>query len=154
MKNAILWYVTPCDSCKTDISEKRGASIIRVTRIGKLGFLRSVPQLLVTAKVPSSPILFTLMMQGIRSSETSVLTRATQYNIQEDGILQQLMPSLFVKSVQTDTNTNTDMLLTLHRRIYHDVSDNTQRICSANLMHCTVINLTKCNYSILANKTL
>jgi hypothetical protein len=44
--------------------------------------------MLVTAKVvPSSPILVTLMMDLIRSSESSNLTRATQRNIPEDGIL-------------------------------------------------------------------
>jgi hypothetical protein len=37
--------------------------------------------------VPCSPILVTLMMKAIRSSETSVLTRGTQRNIQEDNIL-------------------------------------------------------------------
>jgi hypothetical protein len=44
--------------------------------------------LLVTANiVPSSPILVTLMMEEIRSSETLVLTRVTWHNIPEDGIL-------------------------------------------------------------------
>jgi hypothetical protein len=44
-------------------------------------------QLLVTADVPSSLILFTLMMDVIGSSETSVLTGATLRHIQEDGVL-------------------------------------------------------------------
>jgi hypothetical protein len=44
-------------------------------------------QLLVTAKVPSSPILVTLMIEEKRTPETSVLTRATQHHIAEDGIL-------------------------------------------------------------------
>jgi hypothetical protein len=37
--------------------------------------------------VPSSPILVTLMLKAIRSSETSVLTRTTRSHIPEDGIL-------------------------------------------------------------------
>jgi hypothetical protein len=50
-------------------------------------FLRSVRRLLVTASVvPSSPILVTLMMDGLSSSETPVLTRARKRNIPEDDI--------------------------------------------------------------------
>jgi hypothetical protein len=44
--------------------------------------------LLVTANVvPSSAILVTLMMEAIRSSETSILTRVIKRHIPNDGIL-------------------------------------------------------------------
>jgi hypothetical protein len=44
-------------------------------------------RLLVTANIPSSPIPVTLMMEALSSSETSVLTRATQGNITQDILL-------------------------------------------------------------------
>jgi hypothetical protein len=57
---------------RTDVSEERISSIIRVTR--RVTEARDLLRLLVTANViPTSPILVTLMMETIRCSETSVL---------------------------------------------------------------------------------
>jgi hypothetical protein len=70
MKNAVLWDVTPCGSCKNRRSGECIVSIIRITRIGKLGTML---------------ILVTLMMDATHSFEMSVLTRSTWRNITEDS---------------------------------------------------------------------
>jgi hypothetical protein len=53
-----------------------------VTMKNAIVFLFNVLQLLVTAL-----FFVTVMMEAIRSSETSVLTRAARHSIPEDGIL-------------------------------------------------------------------
>jgi hypothetical protein len=76
MEKAVLWDVMQCGSCKNRRFE--GTYLLRHTIV----FLRRVRWLLVTANVvPSSPILVTLMMDALCSSETSVLTRVTRRHI-------------------------------------------------------------------------
>jgi hypothetical protein len=64
---------------RTDVSNEPITSIISLTRLGELGTTLA----LVASYLP---ILITLMMEAIRPSETSVLTRSTQRLISEDGI--------------------------------------------------------------------
>jgi hypothetical protein len=89
---------------RTNVSEKCIASIIKVTRIVVLWTLTKLAteahceeMLLVTANVvPSSPILPILMMEAIRSSEASALTRTWRLHIPEDGILQLYVTLLLI----------------------------------------------------------
>jgi hypothetical protein len=63
-------------------------------------FLHSICWMLATANfVPSPPIIVILMMEAIRSSETSILTRATWCNISENGILQYVSYSLISRKL-------------------------------------------------------
>jgi hypothetical protein len=105
MKNGVLWDVTPCGPCKYRRFGGFGASFLRVKGICELGPLAVTGnRLLVTANVvPSSPILVTLM-EALRSSETSVLTRATRGNIPEDAILQNIYRSKPWKPLQSNGN--------------------------------------------------
>jgi hypothetical protein len=79
-------------SVRTDFSGEHIAVII-VARMGELRRTLAVTSnrcalRRVTPNFgPSSPILVTLVMKALRSSETLVLVRATRRNIPEDGIL-------------------------------------------------------------------
>jgi hypothetical protein len=76
---------------RTNVSEEHIASIIMVTKFRELGTklrVTSSPSLLATANVGCSlPILATLILEAIYSSETSVLTRGRRRHIPEHGIL-------------------------------------------------------------------
>jgi hypothetical protein len=97
MKNCVSWDVKPCRSCKNrrfggtwclhHQGDKNMWTRNNVSLTSNF-FLRSVRRLLVMANVvPSSPILVTLMMEALRSSETSVHKRAIRRIIPEDAIL-------------------------------------------------------------------
>jgi hypothetical protein len=69
MKNAVFWHAKPCGSSKN----RRFAGTYRLyNQVTGIGELR--PTLAVTGTRRRLPILVTLMMEAVRSSETSVLT--------------------------------------------------------------------------------
>jgi hypothetical protein len=79
LMNAVFLDVTTCVFCE-DRHYGRKVSLV---------FLFSVFHLPVTANaVPSSLILFTLIIEAVLSSDTSVLTGAARCHIPEDGIIQ------------------------------------------------------------------
>jgi hypothetical protein len=77
MPSSGMLYCVPL--VKTYVSEERSASIFRVTIIGELGTT--------LALTSNRHTLRRNILEALRSSETSVLTRATRRNIAEDGIL-------------------------------------------------------------------
>jgi hypothetical protein len=85
LKNGVFWDITLCGSC----CNRHFGGTYHLNR-----------QLPVMADVPSLLILSTLIMEVIRSSETSILTRATWRNIPEDGILH----SHLQENLTSDTN--------------------------------------------------
>jgi hypothetical protein len=72
---------------RTDFSEERVVSIIRVARIGVLGTTIEITNNRSILRRNRSPILVTLVLEVIRSSETSVRTKATSRHVPEDGFL-------------------------------------------------------------------
>jgi hypothetical protein len=63
----------------------------------------------------NSPILVTQMAKEVSSSETSVLTRVTRFNISDDGFLHRQISVLHALSglVQTSTHAFTVLLQTV-----------------------------------------
>jgi hypothetical protein len=80
MKNAVFWDVTHCDFCKN----RRFREMYSFDHHGDRN--RRARNFYTANTAPNSPILVTLMMEAIRSSETSVLIRSTQHHILVDGI--------------------------------------------------------------------
>jgi hypothetical protein len=66
-----------------DLSEERVATIIRAKRVSELATALAVT----SNNLPSKMIRFTLILETLRSPETSVLTRAIWSHILEDGII-------------------------------------------------------------------
>jgi hypothetical protein len=91
IKNGVFLDATPCGSCKN----RRFGGTRRLHHQGdKNRWTKNVAQRASVASygyVLSSPILVTLLMKALSSSETSVLTRPTRRSIQEDVIFHWLL---------------------------------------------------------------
>jgi hypothetical protein len=78
MKKAVFWDITPCGSCKN-------------RSFGGIQLLH--------CQGDSSPIIVTLMMKALGSSETSILIRATLCNIPEDAFFKGMLHSKRLKII-------------------------------------------------------
>jgi hypothetical protein len=70
---------------RTEVSEVRSASFIRVTRIGELGTTLALPSNRRTLRIntsvdPSSPIPVAMMKEALGSSETSLLQQPRRHH--------------------------------------------------------------------------
>jgi hypothetical protein len=98
---------------RTDVSEERSASFIRVTRIGELGTMLAVTSNRRTLR--RNTICHPDEGGALSSSEMSVLKRVTRRNIQEDAIphsrrrenLKSYFPSI-AKDTKTSTSDSRD----------------------------------------------
>jgi hypothetical protein len=100
MKSAVFWYVTSCGSC---MNRRFG----RTYRLHHEARENKRARNVSTNVVPSSPILFTLIMKAMRSSDTSDRARATRRQIPEDGYLRHD----FTTALLNDSKVAVSMLL-------------------------------------------
>jgi hypothetical protein len=120
MKNAVFWDVTPCGSCKN-----------------RHLFLRSVLRLLVAANVvPGLPILVAVMMEAIRYSEASALSRATRRNFQKTPFFISLIDRIANGAIRVKVG-NGDRRMTGSGRTANDVQmddcRHARRVCRLEL---------------------
>jgi hypothetical protein len=84
-KKVVFWDVAPCRSC---VNRRFGGAYRLHLQGRKIGERGTSCRLQPPADAGTSPAdFFTLKMEAIRSSETSVHTRSTRRHVPEDGIV-------------------------------------------------------------------